>query len=250
MEAKQGPGAASPRAIVDFTAADGDPDRAVSRCFAAPVRVLQTSELAEVRALLDAAHAEARAGHWCVGFVAYEAAPAFDPALRVHAPEGPLAWFGVFDDAPSERPGERVSADPPAEGVTVAGSGSAPPPRGVDPSAPTEPTRDFGDPEAVRAEWGDLSRARFDHAMRVIRDGILAGDQYQVNLTGRLHGRLLEGRPLDLFAAMRRAQPGGYAAYLDTGESFVLSVSPELFFDWDGERLLSRPMKGTAPRGA
>jgi para-aminobenzoate synthetase/4-amino-4-deoxychorismate lyase len=30
----------------------------------------------------------------------------------------------------------------------------------------------------------------------------------------------------------------------------VLSVSPELFFDWEGERILARPMKGTAPRGA
>jgi len=61
---------------------------------------------------------------------------------------------------------------------------------------------------------------------------------------------LEQGSPLDLFLALRRAQPGGYAAFIDSGEEQLLSVSPELFFDWDGERLLARPMKGTAPRGA
>ena len=34
-------------------------------------------------------------------------------------------------------------------------------------------------------------------------------------------------------------------------DSAILSVfKPELFFDWRGDRLLARPMKGTAPRGA
>jgi para-aminobenzoate synthetase/4-amino-4-deoxychorismate lyase len=56
---------------------------------------------------------------------------------------------------------------------------------------------------------------------------------------------------LGLFAALQRAQPGGYAAYLNTGEyGQVLSVSPELFFDWRDGAILARPMKGTAPRGA
>ena len=54
--------------------------------------------------------------------------------------------------------------------------------------------------------------------------------------------------PLELFAAMRQAQPGGFAAYIDTGEEQVLSVSPELFFDWHDGHLITRPMKGTAPR--
>lgn len=54
-----------------------------------------------------------------------------------------------------------------------------------------------------------------------------------------------------MFAALLRAQPGGYAAYLQAGDEQVLSVSPELFFDWqdapEGGTLLARPMKGTAP---
>jgi para-aminobenzoate synthetase component 1/para-aminobenzoate synthetase/4-amino-4-deoxychorismate lyase len=52
-----------------------------------------------------------------------------------------------------------------------------------------------------------------------------------------------------LFARLQQAQPGGYAALVDSGDMQVLSLSPELFFDWDGERILTRPMKGTAARG-
>ncbi|NMV12440.1 bifunctional aminodeoxychorismate synthase component I/aminotransferase, partial [Vibrio parahaemolyticus] len=54
----------------------------------------------EVVAVLQAAEAAARAGRWCVGYVAYEAAAAFDPAFEVHEPATgglPLAWFAEFE---------------------------------------------------------------------------------------------------------------------------------------------------------
>ncbi|MDB5929772.1 MAG: para-aminobenzoate synthase, subunit, partial [Polaromonas sp.] len=77
------------------------------------------------------------------------------------------------------------------------------------------------------------------------------------NFTAPLLGEWL-GEPeadaaLALFAALERAQPGGYAAFIDTGDAAdgqLLSVSPELFFDWHGGAILARPMKGTAARGA
>lgn len=94
-----------------------------------------------------------------------------------------------------------------------------------------------------------LERAAFDAAIARIHAAIAAGDCYQINYTAQLAGRLL-GDAQALFAALRRAQPGGYVACLDDGVEQVLSVSPELFFDWDGERILTRPMKGTAARGA
>ena len=39
-----------------------------------------------------------------------------------------------------------------------------------------------------------------------------------------------------------------HAAFIQDGERSVLSFSPELFIRRDGERLTTRPMKGTAPR--
>jgi para-aminobenzoate synthetase / 4-amino-4-deoxychorismate lyase len=44
-------------------------------------------------------------------------------------------------------------------------------------------------------------------------------------------------------------QRGAHNAYLDTGRFVVASASPELFFELRGDRILMRPMKGTAPRG-
>jgi para-aminobenzoate synthetase/4-amino-4-deoxychorismate lyase len=151
-------------------------------------------------------------GYWCVGYVSYEAGAAFDPAFEVHESHGPLVWFGVHD------------------------------------SPLAWPETDLGDPAHVQWHAG-LSRPAFNEGMRAIHQAIAAGELYQLNYTTQMLGQL-QGTPLELFVALRRAQPGGYAAYIDTGEAQVLSVSPELFFDWDGERILTRPMKGTAPRGA
>ncbi len=198
---------------------------------AAPRQVLAAHTLAEVPGVLRAVDAAARAGAWCVGGLRYEAAAAFDAALRTQAPPPgqALAWFAVFD-APGPWPEE-------------------PPP------VAHEPTVD----------WHGLpQRAPFDAALDAIHRGIEAGDYYQINHTARLQGRVQPAPGADaaataqaFFAALQRAQPGGYALCLDLGDEQVLSVSPELFFDWqdggedqDGGRLLARPMKGTAPRGA
>lgn len=201
---------------IDFTQplAPGAPR--LRHAFGTPREVLAAHALHEVRGVLDAVHAAAEQGRWCVGFVRYEAAAAFDAALRTHAADGPLVWFAVYD---APLPWSAPDAEPPAQ-VT----------------------------------WTDSpDRATFDAALAQIQRAIAAGELYQVNHTAPLHGTL-QGSPQALFAALQRAQPGGYAAHIDTGGEQVLSVSPELFFDWqdapEGGQLLTRPMKGTAPRGA
>ena len=205
------------------------PGQGVRATFGEPLRVLQAQELAEVLPVLAAVQAATVAGQWCVGYLRYEAAPAFDGAFEVHPADGPLAWFGVFD-----APTADAAAAAGAAAITCnAGSG------------------ELQADEAAVARWDEgLSRAAFDAAMADIHNAIARGRYYQLNLTHVLQGRLTQGTPWALFQSLRRAQPGGYAAYVDTGAEQVLSVSPELFFDWDSDRLLTRPMKGTAPRGA
>jgi para-aminobenzoate synthetase/4-amino-4-deoxychorismate lyase len=60
---------------------------------------------------------------------------------------------------------------------------------------------------------------------------------------------MIKGDERGFYRDLCLAQRGGYAAYLDLGRFRVLSASPELFFRIDGERITTRPMKGTAPRG-
>jgi para-aminobenzoate synthetase/4-amino-4-deoxychorismate lyase len=57
------------------------------------------------------------------------------------------------------------------------------------------------------------------------------------------------GHPLALYARLRARQPVRYGGYVEIGEEMILSFSPELFFERHGSRVLTRPMKGTAPRG-
>src|SRR5664279_1581397 len=52
-----------------------------------------------------------------------------------------------------------------------------------------------------------------------------------------------------MYADLTLNQRAHYGAYLDMGQHVIASASPELFFQWVGDRLLTRPMKGTAARG-
>nr|WP_295784891.1 aminodeoxychorismate synthase component I [Rhodoferax sp.] len=231
------------RALIDFAAIQAPPplphahtptpgkalpagSGALRVAFGEPVEVLEARSLNEVKNVLQAVEERALRGQWCVGYVRYEAAPAFDSALAVHPATGPLAWFGVHDaplpsaeEAPSAPP-----ADTPQNTADTAGG-----------------TR--------RATWQPgMARAPFDAALSRLHQAITDGEIYQANFTARNEGQL-HVPPWELFTAMRQAQPGGFAAYIDTGDEQVLSVSPELFFDWHDGHIVTRPMKGTAPRG-
>jgi para-aminobenzoate synthetase / 4-amino-4-deoxychorismate lyase len=179
--------------------------------FGRPVETIEAWTQAEVIPALRRVEEAARGGRWAVGAVAYEAAPAFDPALRVAPADGPLLQFGLHD-APL--------VDPPAPDLDARLSGLAP----------------------------DVSQARHGAAVAEIREAIAAGAVYQVNFTVRLRGRL-EGDPLSLYRRLRLAQGGGDTAFLRFGHRAVVSASPELFLLRQGNRVTSRPMKGTARRG-
>ena len=217
-----------PRADGDADQAPGPPDHAAPRRrwrFDKPSRWLVAHDPAQVAGLLDAAHSFARHGQWCVGWVAYEAAPALNPHLPVKAlpPGQPYAVWAVFDHA-TPWSGEDITS-----------------PREAWSAGP----------------WhADLDEATARARIARIHELIQAGEVYQVNLTTQLHGAY-EGEPASLwpyFMALRRSQPQGYGLMLDAraacrAPGAVLSVSPELFFDWDGETIVTRPMKGTAARG-
>src|SRR5262249_12977958 len=86
-------------ALIDFV--DAGPGGArLHASFHAPRETLVARSAEEVAPRLDAAHQRSRDGAWCVGYVRYEAAPAFDAALPTHDPDAaPLAWFAVYDSA-------------------------------------------------------------------------------------------------------------------------------------------------------
>jgi len=77
---------------------------------------------------------------------------------------------------------------------------------------------------------------------------IHAGDIFQVNLSQRLTVGF-EGDPCQLYSKLRLANPGGFNAYLAFSAGAVLSTSPELFLRINDDYVITRPIKGTRPRG-
>jgi len=89
----------------------------------------------------------------------------------------------------------------------------------------------------------------FAAAIAAVHDALRAGDSYQINYTYRLAFEAF-GSPVGLYRRLRARQPVRYGALIALPDArWVLSCSPELFVEKTGERLRTRPMKGTAARG-
>jgi len=86
-------------ALIDFSDPAQPQGPRLRHAFGAARQTLVAHRLDQVRGVLEAVQAAAQQGLWCVGYLRYEAAPAFDAALTVHAATGPLAWFAVYDQA-------------------------------------------------------------------------------------------------------------------------------------------------------
>jgi para-aminobenzoate synthetase/4-amino-4-deoxychorismate lyase len=187
------------------------------RLFERPRELIVARTLSEVLPALHRLESEASKGVYAAGFVAYEAAPAFDKALRVKADGNfPLLWFGLFDGF-NDLPDEAVEVPDPAADI----------PR----------------------QWSSsISRERYLEAFNTLQKLIRSGETYQVNFTYRLTSHI-DSSPWALFQHLTAAQRGAYGAYIHAGEWVVCSASPELFFESDGTTVVSKPMKGTAPRG-
>lgn len=97
------------------------------------------------------------------------------------------------------------------------------------------------------AEWSDA-----DYCAKVVKilDYLRAGDAYQVNLTQQLRAPLATRDALAAYLAVRRSFAAPLGGYLELEDAALLGNSPELLLRRRGTRVESRPIKGTAPRGA
>ncbi|MCK6472063.1 MAG: aminodeoxychorismate synthase component I [Planctomycetes bacterium] len=103
---------------------------------------------------------------------------------------------------------------------------------------------------APRAVRSNFTRPDYEAAVERVLEYIAAGDIYQANLTQRFDADWDEGG-LALYLRLRRESPARYGCFADLGGGRSIgSISPELFLEKRGERVVTRPIKGTRPRGA
>lgn len=182
--------------------------------FRSPHLIVSATRLEDVAPCLEFVATAVEDGLYAAGFVSYEAAGAFDPALVTRAASAlPLVWFGLYD-----------------EPETVA-------------------VNHGQDEHYTLDDWEPLvSEDEYRAAVQAIRAYIGSGDTYQVNYSFPLRAQF-DGDSLSWFRSLCANQPSDYSAYIDTGEHVLLSASPELFFRLDGDLLTTKPMKGTRQRG-
>lgn len=182
--------------------------------FSKPAKVLSASQLDDIPDVMDALEEAVKNGFYAAGYISYEAAPAFNPKMKVHPkPDLPLLWFGIFDEP--RLPGSEFDA---------AGDYSV-------------------------SDWRMAgSFQQYKKGIQQIKQAIEEGHTYQVNYTERLHADF-QGSDRAFYRQLTRNQQSDYSAFLDLGKHRILSASPELFFRIDGEKITAKPMKGTAARG-
>ena len=196
--------------IIDFK------ELGLRHLFTKPIKELKTRDLDQVETLLREIEAYQKAGFYAVGYISYEAAPAFEKKLAVHpAPlmGEYLLYFTIH---------EEVETLPFPE-----------------------------DYEAVDlpANWKEEVEApAYQKAIETIHHHIRQGDTYQVNYTVQL-SQELEADPLAIYNRLVVEQKAHYNAFIQHDDVAILSISPELFFEQDDRLLTTRPMKGTTRRG-
>lgn len=185
--------------------------------FTDPIKELKTRHLDQVEELLTEIEGWQEKGYYAVGYVSYEAAPAFEEKFQVHpAPlqKEYLLYFTIHDKA------EQDSIPLTYEEVEMP------------------------------AAWQSLtSEQEYEKAIETIHHHIRQGDTYQVNYTVQLSAELNPEDSLAIYNRLVVEQNAAYNAYVEHDETAILSISPELFFEEHLGQLTTRPMKGTTNRG-
>jgi len=227
-----------------------------TQLFTAPSRVCVAYSAAEIPPLFAEIEIAVAAGHCAAGFFSYECASCFEPKAGTRAPKSgePLAWFGIYARSYTfdHQLGSFVGGEPPELERFRS-------------QLPIAETADRTPEPEIAAEFA-LTETEYARRIAAIHEWIRAGDVYQLNFTAPFSIKA-QGSAAALYSRLRARQPVDYGAFLHwQPDRRILSFSPELFFRVDeggshcggsregdphcgGRRIVTRPMKGTAPRG-
>ena len=198
------------KTVIDFK------ELGVRQIFTDAIKELKTKDIKEVKHLLAEVEAYQNKGYYAVGYVSYEAAPAFETKFQVI--DDPLMseyllYFTIHE------------------------------------TVQTEPIPLTYEPIALPESWQELTSAEeYKAAIEQIHHHIRQGDTYQVNYTVQLQQKLTAD-PFAIYNRLVVEQNAHYNAFIQHDDVSIISISPELFFKKDGDRLITRPMKGTTNRG-
>lgn len=195
-----------------------------ARLYRDPVEIVSVRRVDQVAGALERLANARHRGLHAAGFLSYEAGFALEPRLARLLPDDrgmdapPLLWFGLFADYDSIDPADVASRFP-----------------------------QQGAPSSNRLHPA-TSQSAYVAAFNKVQELIRAGDMYQANLSFACDITVPDD-VLAFYRDVRMRARAGHGALVMTGEHWLLSFSPELFFTLENGIVTTRPMKGTAVRG-
>jgi para-aminobenzoate synthetase / 4-amino-4-deoxychorismate lyase len=205
-----------------------DPANRHSYLFLNPTRLIVADRLEDIPKLFREIEIALDQGLWVAGYLSYECGYHFERAPDIAVPKQ-LAWFGAYEQV---KIFDHLRA---AQGRE----------RATDPDESASAARY----EAIAASIElEISKESYVAAIARIKEQLAAGNTYQVNFTDRLAFNSPLS-PAEVFSNLSAQQHVAYSAFLNIEGRSIVSLSPELFFETQGDRIVTRPMKGTMPRG-
>lgn len=201
-------------------------DRGVAAyVYEAPVDMVSVCDARDLAGAFERLEEALAAGFHLAGWISYEAGLALEPRLCARLPEAtalPYIHMGIFKER------RTLNAQDAGEYWRAAEE------------------RDVHELKNIRLNMGHKA---YGEAFDKIQAYLRAGDIYQVNFTLKALFDFAGSRE-SFYATLRRAQRVEYSAFMEmAGGQTLLSLSPELFIRKQGQKLTTKPMKGTIRRG-
>ncbi|MFH1519844.1 MAG: aminodeoxychorismate synthase component I [Candidatus Omnitrophota bacterium] len=164
-------------------------------------------------------------GYWLAGYFSYEFGYFLEEAHRPLRVKGkiPLAWVGVCKKPKKISSKKKINQ---------------------------ECSRALLDKSSyeIKNIRPNISQREYAEKIKKIKYYLEQGLTYQVNFTFKEKFDF-KGDVVGLYLDLRRSQPTPYSALININTEKILSLSPELFFRIDKNKIIARPMKGTIKRG-
>ena len=197
---------------------------------------------AELPDAFRAMQAAQSAGHWVALMLDYELGEWFEPTLTatIRGSTGQLSTPEARSQQTRSKARSRLTA-------LVFDSATIEKPWNFSRVEDTETATRATSPASVTSVTTSLSQADYFDRIHKIKEWIAQGEVYQINSTFALNVAT-QGSAQELYRKLANQHPSAHAAFIEDDEQTILSFSPELFLQRRGTALITRPMKGTAPR--
>lgn len=198
-----------------------DKDNRRSYLFSNPVKIIACYKPEDIRSAFLELEACISKGRYAAGFISYEAGFSFEENLKGLGKKSffPLMWFGVYKKPAIFTHREKMDL-----------------------------LQRKNLHYAVENLHPSIAREEYIDNIEKIKDFIRRGDTYQVNYTFKYKFNF-SGSAFDFYEDLKARQSVSYSALIKTRDYSLLSLSPELFFRKNKDRIEVRPMKGTIDRG-